>query len=97
MKQGPVYCVLRRVLMLASPPLPFTFPSTAARFPQGCGFLGIPAAFQASGFLLGPIVVLVLTLLCNFTKDFLLEALARLEAFTRVRARGGVDACDLCV
>lgn len=62
----------------------FTAVCFTINFIMGCGFLGIPAAFQASGFLLGPIIVLVLTLLCNFTKDFLLEALARLEAFTRV-------------
>ena len=48
--------------------------------------MGVPNAFQKAGVVLGPIMVVALTIICNMTKDFMLEALARLEAFTRVRA-----------
>ena len=56
---------------------------------QGCAFLYIPHAFVASGALLGPLVLVALTLLCNASKDFVLVALARLEALARANdARG---------
>ncbi len=50
----------------------------------GCGFLGIPSSFVASGMVAGPLLVVFFAFLCNITKDYILEALSRLEALEKV-------------
>jgi len=51
---------------------------------MGCGFLGIPHAFVASGVVLGPCIIILFCYLVNMTKDFVLEAMARTEALVKV-------------
>jgi len=79
----------------ASPPAPahgdgFSLPVAVAftvNYIMGCGFLGIPSAFVASGVALGPAVVVLFGLLMNASKDFVLEALGRAEALARMPRR----------
>lgn len=61
---------------------------------MGCGFLGVPQAFVASGILLGPLTILTFGYLMNLTKDFVLDAMARTEAITKLR-RGEVTLSQL--
>ena len=51
---------------------------------QGAGFLGVPKAFFESGFILGPVLLLFCACVCDFTKNMVLEAMARAEAVTEV-------------
>jgi len=44
---------------------------------MGTGFLTLPWAFSKAGVALGIIVLFCMSFLCNITKDFVLEALAR--------------------
>lgn len=54
---------------------------------QGAGFLGVPKAFYESGYILGPALLLFCASVCDYTKNMVLEAMARAEAVTEVRAR----------
>lgn len=61
---------------------------------MGCGFLGVPHAFVASGIVLGPLVIVLFGYLVNLTKDFVLDAMARTEAITKLR-RGEITLNEL--
>lgn len=63
-------------------------PSPFARA-QGCGFLSLPHAFVESGIIVGPALCIFFAIACNITKDYVLEALGRLEALTKVSASSG--------
>ena len=66
----------------------FSFGVTAAfavNFIMGSGFLAVPKAFYDAGLLLGPVLMFVCTLVCDMTKNMVLEAMARAEAVTEVR------------
>lgn len=70
----------------------FTAVCFTVNYIVGCGFLGIPNAFVTSGIVAGPILVVVFALLCNVTKDYVLEVLSRLEALEKVWSR----VCPVC-
>lgn len=58
--------------------------SFTVNYIMGCGFLGVPDAFLKSGVLLGPVVMVCFAILCNLSKDYLLEVMSRAEAITKV-------------
>ena len=52
---------------------------------QGSGFLGVPQSFSASGIILGTALMIFATAVCDVTKNWLLEAMARAEVVAKVR------------
>ena len=55
---------------------------------MGAGFLGVPQAFSASGLVLGSVLMILATLLCDITKNWVLEAMARAETMEKVALLG---------
>lgn len=50
----------------------------------GAGLLGIPGVMAKAGLVLSPLVILAMGCIMDFTKDLMLEALARAEAVAKV-------------
>lgn len=50
---------------------------------QGSGFLGVPRGFHLTGTLLGILLLGLITLLANISKNYILDAMVRAEAITR--------------
>ncbi len=47
---------------------------------MGSGFLAVPYSFYSAGYLVGIFGIIVVSLMVNTTKDYLLESMARAEA-----------------
>ena len=49
----------------------------------GCGFLGVPWAFNKVGVLLGAVFMIAITYLCLITVSYILDSMKCAEALTR--------------
>mgnify|MGYP000671962287 CR=1 FL=1 len=50
----------------------------------GAGFLGIPKAFYDAGLILSVLSTIIACLACDYTKNLVMEVMARAEALTEV-------------
>lgn len=61
----------------------------------GTGFLTLPWAFQRGGILLSTITMVIVVVICNETKNYVLMAMARAEALVRAGRDGSAEGLDL--
>lgn len=61
----------------------------------GTGFLTLPWAFQRGGILLSTITMVIVIVICNETKNYVLVAMARAEALVRAGQNGSAAGLDL--